>query len=257
VEKEAITVPVGQPTLTLNTTDHSYSITGSFDGIDQVVTGDTAPTIIAAAALTEPGIESDDLDVIDACPTCGKDKNGGGDCGDSYHNKSVDPDVADAQVTIIQIDTGDGSSSSDSSSTDASTPQDGPGTNPDTGDEDLAASGTAAVVASSDPTVPVVSNEAIQRMVDMLQSTTRELVDARAMVSELTIARDALTRERDTAVAQRDVVLIETKRVFDNLANTPLMRRAVVVDAERELETKFKGVYGEDFLKMLRSPNHG
>jgi len=252
VEKDATTIPLGEPTLTLD--GNRYKIEGDVQGLhleSQTTTvgnvSQTTTTINASAEPVEPEITEA------ACPTCGKAKAQGGDCGDAYH-KSVDPDVTDAQVTIIQIDTGDGSSSSDSSSTDASAPQDGSPTNPDTGDEDFAASGIDAAAITGQLNLDGPATEAVQRMLDLLTSSTRELVEAKRKVTELTASVATVTTERDTANAQRDMVLVETKRVLDNLADTPLMRKAVVVEAERELRSKFSGIYSEDFLKMLETP---
>lgn len=176
-------------------------------------------------------------------------------CVDGTHFlEAIEPDVADAQVTIIQIDTEDGSSTSDPGPIEAATPQDGSSTNPDTGDGDHVASADGAIAITQQLTLDN-GNEAIQRMLDLLTSTTRELVDARNQVTELTASVAVITSARDSATAERDLVLVETKRVLDNLANTPLMRRAVVVDAERELRSKFSGIYSDDFLKMLETPN--
>jgi HK97 family phage prohead protease len=251
VEKDGTTVPIGQPTLTLD--GSRYKIEGNVEGLhleSQTTTvGDTSQTTTTINSSAEPVTP----EITDAtCPTCGKAKAQGGDCGNPFH-KSVDPDVADAQVTIIQIDTGDGSSSSDSDSTDASAPQDGSSTNPDTGDEDHLATGDDAIAITAELNLEN-GNEAIQKMLGLLETTTRELVETKGKVTELTASVSTLTTERDTATAQRDLVLVETKRVLDNLADTPLMRKAVVIEAERELRSKFSGIYSEDFLKMLETP---
>jgi hypothetical protein len=259
VEKDAVTVPIGQPTLTLD--GANYRIEGSVDGLtlsngttttntikattwietrdgDKITIGDPEPEPLENAAPTP--------DITDAayCPDCKDDDP----CG--KHQKSIEPDVTDATVTLIQIDTDDSSSASDAASSDASAPQDGPGTNPDMGDEDYAASGEPVLTAS-------LTGPAITRMVEMLESTTRELVEAKRIAHELTIEKDVLVRERDAAVTEKDRVLSETKRVLDQLADTPLMRRAVVANATRDLEERVKGVYSDDFLKMLRSPSNG
>lgn len=167
----------------------------------------------------------------------------------------VEPAVVDSTIsttTTTVIDTDVDAPVSDATPIDASAPQDGLASNPDTGVEDDAGTEADLVIAKLDMTFdhPVVA-----QVVDLLRTTTSELVAAKGQVTELTAAKAAITTERDTAVAQRDMVLLETKRVLDNLANTPLMRRAVVVDAEKELRTKFSGIYSEDFLKMLESPN--
>lgn len=255
IEKDAVTVPLGQPTLTLD--GQNYKIEGSMDGLrlDGVTQsiGDfsVTTTIITDSAPIEESIEPEVTDA--ACPTCGKGKAEAGDCGDHYHSKDVDPDVTDAQVTIIQIDTGDGSSSSDSSSGDTSAPQEGPGTNPETGDGDYAASGDDAAAITTDIQLNGPVSDTIQRMLDTLASTTSELVKARGEIGDLKAKVSSLEGERDTATGQRDLVIAETQRVLNRLADTPLMRKAVVVEAERELRNKFAGVYSEDFLKLLET----
>lgn len=245
LDKDAMSVPIGEPTLTLD--GSHYKIEGTVDGLKFAATG---PDVIADIDPPTADLEPDTTNA--ACPTCGKSKDAAGDCGDPYH-KSIDPDVTDATVTIIEIDT-DGSSSSDTDPTDASPPQDGSPTNPDTGDGDVAASGDDLGAITGQLNLDGPATETVQQMLDLLKTTTRELVAAKQKVTELTASVATITSERDTAGAQRDMVLVETKRVLDNLANTPLMRRAVVVAAEQELRSKFSGIYSEDFLKMLETP---
>lgn len=206
----------------------------------------------AEPIVTEPVLDVTDLSpnplvVTEAmCPSCGKSQQNAGDCGNAYH-KSITPDVADALVTI-QIDTDPDAQVEPAVVADAPDPQDGPPTTPETGDGDLAASAADAVIAKLDTGF---DTNVVKNIVDLLRSTTSELVSAKGQVTELTTSLAAVTTERDSAVAQRDKVLTETKRVLNNLANTPLMRRAVVVEAEKELRTKFEGLYSEDFLQML------
>lgn len=261
--KDATTVPIGSPTLTLD--GKNYKIEGSIEGltlanstttnaaatvttVDATVFGDTQSTTLLGTAVIDDA--TPDVDKA-MCPTCGKGKSADDDCADPYH-KSVEPDVTDATVTVIQIDTGNGSSESDSdSSGDAPASQGGQATEPDSGDGDYAASGADAVTTPSTPQFDGPVQDAVGQLVGLLRSTTGELVELRRQLSEAQTGLDTVTRERDTAVSERDHVLTETKRVLDRLADTPLVRRAAVVDAEKELRQKFSGVYSEDFLKLI------
>jgi len=272
IEKDAVTMPLGQPTLTLD--GQNYRIEGSMEGLQLNSTtttiGDVSQTFTQIGKATtwietrdgdkitigDPAEPADDKvendvepDITDAaCPTCGKSKNGGGDCTDAYH-KSIEPDVTDAQVTIIQIDTNDGNSSSDAGSSDAPASQEGPTTDPETGDGGLAASGEDVVTKGA----PDIGT--FKQMSELLLEVTRELTAEKTRTAELTASLTEITRERDTALAQRDQVLSETGRVLNRLAATPLMRRTVVAEAQAELRTKFGGVYDEGFLKLLENRN--
>lgn len=215
------TVPLGQPTLTLN--DNNYTITGTYDGFQ----------------ITNSGA---DLDLEKAmCPTCGRGKNSGGSCSDSYHNKDVEPDVTDATVTVIQIDTGDGSSEeSDSSSTDDSSSDEG-------GEYDA---GTVPDLTFEGPV-----SATVQRTLDLLATTTSELIAARSQVAALTLELGETSRERDKAKADLDLLVIETAKVLNRLESAPFARKAIAYEAKQELRAKWAGVYDETFMKTLEIQN--
>lgn len=191
-----------------------------------IVVGEDGPELVLAAP--EP-------DVTDAyqsgCPDC----EDGDPC--SKH-KDVTPDVTDATVTI-EIDTGDGSSASDPEP-DASASQEALESNPGTGEE--IASGDDAIDPSS-LTLTVAVNKAVELM--------GQLIEAKTSIKELTVERDAALRDRDAAKEEATRVLTETQRVLESLADTPLMRRAVLVDAQASLSEQFSGIYGESLLKHL------
>jgi hypothetical protein len=248
-EKDAMTVPLGSPTLTFD--NGNYTIQGTYEGLtfnsNSTTTTNSANTFFDATVfgeatktiLTQEHPAPEIVDAADACPTCGKGKSNGGDCGDAYHSNwnSIEPDVTDAQVTIIQIDTGDGSSPSEAAPDDK--PQEGQSTDPD---GDYVASGGEAVTASADPMGQVIA---------LLRSTTGELVSARGEVASLKVQLSALQSERDTALTERDSVLKGTKEILDQVANSPLVRRTVVDGANRELHTRFGGYLSDDLIKML------
>jgi HK97 family phage prohead protease len=234
VEKDATTIPLGSPTLTLD--GNKWQVSGTMDQVN------TTNSVLDV--FVQDDIEPEIIDKAD--PSC-DDCSPGQPCA-KHGGKSIEPEVTDAAVTIIQIDTGDGSSSSEPASTDASTSQEAASSNPGNEDGDYAASAEPTVVDAIDEFSVAKS---ITELAATLQKTVSELVETKQAMATLAIERDTAISERDAAVAQRDLVLVETKRVLDNLADTPLMRRAVVIEAERELTARFKGMYSEDFLKML------
>lgn len=257
IDKDAVNVPLGQPTLTLD--GSNYRIEGSVDGLmltnstttsnsinypltTTILTTGTVSTsgtaIFDGTTLTDQPPVADVLEGADvppdgtvengyqaSCPDCSDD---GVPC--SKH-KAVEPDVADAQVTIIQIDTDNGSSGEPS----GSAPEEGQSTDPD---GDYAAAGDDAVTP-------------ISQVLSLLRSTTGELVTARTEAAELRAQLSALTGERDSALEERDRVLNETREILDKVADAPLVRRAVAVEAQRELHTRFAGYFSDDLLKML------
>lgn len=224
-QKDATTVPLGQPTLTLD--GSHYKIEGEVDGLKLA---DTEPEVVIDAA---------------GCPTCGKGKADSDDCADPYHTKDVEPEITDATVTVIQIDTGDESSESDSSSSDDSSSQ----AEPESGGGDYDAGASPDLVYAG----PV--SETVQRTLDLLATTTSELIAARAQVSELTVSLGDATRDRDQAKASLDLLVIETAKVLSRLQDAPFARKAIVFEAQQELRAKYAGLYDETFMKTLESQN--
>lgn len=220
-----VTVPLGQPTLTLN--DANYTITGTYDS----TTWSSTPTITATLEET-----------VKACPSCGESKAASDDCADSYH-KDVTPEITDATVTVIQIDTGQESSESDPSPND-----DPPSQATETEDGEYAA-GEPELTLAGRPEDPV------QLALHQLTATTSELVTATKRVSELQASVLALTNERDQARTQRDRVVAETLGVLNRLQTAPFARKAIVTEATVELRQKWAGVYDETFLKTLEYQN--
>lgn len=229
VEKDAASVPIGQPTLTLD--GRHYKIEGDVEGLSL-----NSTTTIVNGVVPET-VEATEPDLTEAaCPTCGKSKSEGGDCGDAYHTKEIDPDVTDSKITLIEIDTDDGSSSSDSDSDgDASQEAD---SDPDSGDYAASVEDNLAV--------------ALQ-----LQKAVSELVELKQSVADLTKSRDDAIAERDAAQAATKQVATDTQRVLNTLADTPLVRRAVVVEAQQALNDRFRAVYSDEFLKILGVPKNG
>lgn len=237
------TVPLGAPTLTLNNND--YTITGTLDStnviFDSITISDNVPTVVTPV-------------VIDAatCPTCGKPKGAGG-CDDSFH-KDVEPDIQDTSVTIIQIDTSDEAGSdapgSSQEAEQVSEPEAEVGLLDETADGDDEALGDT-VTSSVDIT------RTLGETLNLLRETTRELVDARKALAEAEAMKSAMEIERNLMKTERDHVLIQTKELLDRVANSPLVRRAVVTDVQRDFRSRFEGIYSDSFLEMLERNTDG
>jgi len=225
-EKDATTVPIGQPTLTLD--GSNYRIEGTYDGLS--INSNSTNTFDGSTWVDQwpdPNVPDHEPDVLNETEPAVTE---------------VEPDVADAQVTIIQIDTGDGSSSSDSGSSDDAS-QGGQPTDPD---DDYAAAGddAATVTADAGPMSQVLS---------LLRSTTGELVTTKGEVAELRVQLSVAQQERETAIKERDDVLKGTREILDRVANSPLVRRTVAAEAQRDLHTRFSGYLSDDFIKMLET----
>ncbi len=204
-----------------------------------------AKSLRGAERVEEAIVASAEPEIVDAasCPYC----EDGDPC--SKHKKDVEPDITDAAVDVhVTIETEDGSSVSEPASPDVSTSQEAVSSNP--GNEgDVAASVDDELVVQDQEELTVAS--LLPKLTEQLRTTVSELVETKQALVAMTTERDAAIGERDTAVSQRDTVLAETQRVLNRLADTPLMRRAVVIEADRELRNKFSSIYSEDFLKML------
>jgi uncharacterized protein YhaN len=94
-------------------------------------------------------------------------------------------------------------------------------------------------------------------MATQLQDSVSELISLKQTVLDLTKERDEAIAERDAAQAATQKVATDTQAVLNTLADTPLMRRAVVVEAQKALNERFRAVYSDEFLKILGVPKNG
>jgi HK97 family phage prohead protease len=214
-------IPLGEPTLTLDSDSNSYTITGSLSGVE--IVNDVEPE----------ETESVEPEILE---------------------EAVEPEVQDAQVTIIQIDTGDDSPSDDSPSSQEA-PESAPeaevgGLLDETADGDDAALGDD-VTRSVEPDAA----KAMTEVVEMLRQTTRELMETKAALVEANVAKTAAETAKEQALAERNQALVETKALLDKVANSPLVRRAVVREAQSAFSSRFEGIYGEEILRMLEKRN--
>lgn len=150
----------------------------------------------------------------------------------------VEPEVTDAQVTIIQIDTGDGSSESDPGAADTAS-QGTDSSDPGNGDGDFAASEEADLVQ----VLPVVMAR--------YQSAIDDLIAAKELITALQGEVKTISGERDAAKTGASQLYVETQRVLSSLADAPFARRTVLPDAQASLSERFGGIYGESLLKHL------
>jgi len=254
-KKTITTSTVAAPQLTLDTDTGDYKIEGN---ITDLVIGDSLSFGFGKTA--EDPIETDVGPEIAGviCPDCGHGKEDGGGCQNSFHSKDVEPDVTDAKIRVIEIDTGD---TGDSSSQEASSSEPAP-TAEEAVDEDAAE--TEEVIASADEIItsaqtalaslePEVTTM-LQQLLDLTNSLNREL--AASMVREREAIAEAARadRQRDEVVLLSGKLIEGTNAILNKLADQPVGRRTVFRKVKNEFED-LEGVYTRDFLAMLRSTN--
>jgi len=180
---------------------------------------------------------------------------------DALAGTDLDPDITDATVSIetpfanISIDTGNRGGSKAPATDDSS--QEAPAESEPETEEPLnpwSAIGLSGDELLSEETRPVAI-DAITALSPAVVASLKSGTDLlRAVTSELIETRRSLAQtreERDAAVALTQKVMASTKDILDKLAATPVGRRATYVEAEKSFDD-LRGVYGEDFLTMLR-----
>jgi HK97 family phage prohead protease len=154
----------------------------------------------------------------------------------------VDIDVTDAQPTT---DTDDDSDVVDGGSQGASDSE----PEPEPASED--------VVLDADPepvdVSPVVTS--LSSALQLLESTATDLISTRRALREAEEARDAAIRERDEVSDLANSVITETSRIIENMADTPIGRRAVMRQAANELGV-VERLYGPAITKLMRGKNN-
>lgn len=206
---------------------------------------------------TKTGVDfTIDLEDAATCPSCGGSKGAPREgCTNDFHAKDIEPDVQDATVTVetpfanITVDTSDGDAAREEPASQEATdsaPENEDGVLDETADGDDAKLGDTTTRSESEALTTF--SEAIS----LLRQTTRDLVETRRALADAQVAKAAAERERDALKAERDTVLTQTQQILDRVANSPLVRRAVVMDAKRDFRARFEGIYSEDFLKMLQ-----
>jgi len=253
-QKAATTVPIGQPTLTLDTDAGTYSIEGRLDGV-HLSAEDVEVTISTESEIVEADGQPEITDA--ACPDCGHGKADGGDCHNAFH-KDTEPDVTDAKIRVIEIDTGDdsgGSSSQEASSSE-------PAPTELVGEDDAA--GTEEVIASADEIITTVETAMtslepevttmLQQLMDLTTSLNRELAASLTREQEAMAAKAQVERQRDEIVVLSGKLISGTNAILNKLADQPVGRRTVYREAQEQFDG-LEGLYTREFLTLLRSKN--
>lgn len=224
--KSAQTVPLGTPSITLDD-DGNYEIKGKLDGGSvRLTTSDGVNMGIENTEDADPHQDDPDEDVADE-PT---ETPGDGE-----------PEVQDAKIQVITIDTDDGSDAGSDGSQGAS--ESDPDTEP--GDD---------VYDSVEPT-DASHLETLMQSLDTLESAATAIIELQRQRDLAFEERDAARRERDE-VAQMAYQIIEaTSQTIDKLASMPVGRKAVLREVKDEL-SGLERLYGPSIVKLLRSDNN-
>jgi phage head maturation protease len=273
--KAATTVPLGSPQLTLDAEAGTYQIQGRLAdvglslGVDEVEIPEDA---VLMTLHEECGQRIEGGFMNGVCTKCG----GTGpflaewvvkdaipdvappdpvvDPGPEVANATgpdqvIEPDVTDAKVTIIQIDTG--SSESDPEST-------------DDGDDEATMSARAAVVEAATTAITgSLDGEVaslLKSLLDLTQLQVRELEAAKTGERQALAAKAIAEQQRDDIVRQAADTIQKAHNLIERLANLRIGPRTLVREAQGEaaaingsLMESLKGVYSDNFLEMLRS----
>jgi phage head maturation protease len=193
-----------------------------------------------------------DPDITDAgCPTCGGSKSTpNGNCSNDYHSAAApDPDVQDAKIRIIEVDTSDPQS-----------PADGQGASDSEPDDSLSAP-AADVSATGEPVIleGLPEDELVKLSFGQLRAvalrTTTELVETRKALGEEKQARIEAERQRDAVIETAGELVKKTAAIIEKIANSPLPRRASI---KQEFKQEFasadiEGYYGEAMARAIAS----
>jgi len=209
---------------------------------DKITIGE--PVEAAADADVTASVEPDITD--EACPTCGKDRGGTG-CDDAYHKEAPEPDVTDAKVRIIEVDTDD---KSDDSSQGASSSE------PEDADETLAAP-EADVTADGEqlildglPIEELTKLSFVQLQTIALRAVT-ELVSAKQALAEEKVARIAAEAQRDQVADAAAELVTRTAKIIEKVASAPLPRKAIIREAQKSFSADVEAYYGSEFARAL------
>ena len=181
------------------------------------------------------------------CPDCGHGKGGGGGCQNPFHSKDADPDVTDAKVRIIEIDTGDDSGAS-SQGASGSEPADEDGDVIDAAAADQIITSSRDMAATLDPEV----TSQFQLLIDLANGLNRELAASIERERTASAVAEQAERQRDEIAVLCGKLMSSTNEILNKLADQPVGRRAVFREAQEEF-SGLEGIYSRDFLTMLRS----
>jgi hypothetical protein len=250
-KKSATTVPLGQPQLTLDSDAGTYVIEGRLDGIN--LSGEDVEDITTSIEDPEAVMDGQPEILDAACPDCGHGRSDGGGCQNGFH-KDVEPDVTDAKIRVIEIDTGDDSGGSSSQEASPSEPA------PES--EDLGESGSEDVIASADEiitsaesvmaTLDPETTSMFQQLLELTNNLNRELVASAEREEALTAALALAEKQRDEIAVLASKSIEGTNVILNKLADQPVGRRTVFREVKNEFDG-LEGIYSREFLNLMRS----
>ena len=174
----------------------------------------------------------------------------------------MEPDVTDAKIRVIEVDTGDDSGGSSSQGASQSEPAPESQDDPD-GEDEIEVSGddvlaTASeivgeaetVMASLDPNVTAT----FRQLLELTDSLTRELAASIERESVARAEKTAAERQRDEVVVMAGKIISGANTILNKLADLPVGRRTKFMDATAQF-AELEGIYSADFLTLLRSKN--
>ena len=186
-----------------------------------------------------------DPEVVNAtCPDCGRSDSGKG-CQNPYHSKadSAVPEVTDAKVTIIEVDTGDSGGSSSESGSEGS----------EDGDIEMAASAEDAIAAVKSVTqgldAPIAGT--IQSLLDLTNGLLNALTESKTREAQALAAKAAAEQDRDNTVRVAGDLITRTNALVQRLGDLRVGPKTLVTEAADELDD-IRGIYSEGFLDMLK-----
>ena len=256
--KKATTMQVGQPTISLDD-EGNYEIKGK-------LAGDGALHL----STPEGDLGIDHTEIEEAAPcgadcpggTCQKPKGHSGPHSSSSDNEAqnnlqstapetnlddsddpasgtVDPDVTDAKIQVITIDTDDPNGGSADSQEAGSDPGN------ESADDD------AFEAAQPDD---VSLSTTLGASLDTLEATATALVETRRQLELAQTERDAAIQARDEAQEQAVSVLSQASLIIQKLADMPVGRKAVIREARQNLSA-LERLYSPEVLNMMRGQN--
>ena len=207
---------------------------------DKITIGDPPDETAEADPDVTTTVEPDVTD--GTCPTCGKGRGASG-CDDAYH-KDAEPDVTDAKVRIIEVDT------------DAPASGDGQGASSDSEPDDATLSAQPVILDG------LTETELLKLSFGQLRAAAlaaaSQLGEITRLHNEEKQARIAAETQRDALQSERDAVLTaagelvkRTQAVIEKVASSPLARKAVVEDVSKEFATSVAQFYGEEFARTI------
>jgi len=207
-------IDLGSPTMKID--GDEYEIKGRIDGISQVIVG-----------------KSNDAD---------------DDSTEPVEDKDIEPDVQDASVRIIEIDTDEPSSDDQAPSqgADDSEPDTEPaavqdGAEPPEVDEtpDIQEELDAATLAAASYTLTVVND------------LTAKIAELHGQLLEAQEATKIAVAQRDETAEMAGLIMTQARTIIDKLADTPIGRKSKFREAANDF-SHLEGIYDQRFLKLLQ-----